>query len=784
MSLPVEELFDRFRQERDAGHPVVVQSPTGSGKSSLVPLWCLTDGAVLVVEPRRVAARALSRRCAQLLDVPLGGRVGYATRGDACFDESTQLLFVTPGVAVSMLGKGRLERFATVILDEFHERRAETDLLLAQARAVGRLDRMVLLSATLETRRLVDEWGFVRLESQGREFPVDVEHFAEDGQRAPEAKGLAQRVERAVVRLEQAEGTVLVFLPGVGEISETAAWLASRHEWEVLPLHGGLSPDQQDRVFAPRVVPLRVVLSTNVAESAVTVPDVVAVIDSGLERRMERDGSLLVLSLGSISQASADQRTGRAGRTAPGRAIRLWHHGQKLRSASPPEVLTDEPTSWVLAALAAGLDPMGLPWLDRPLASSLRRSLESLEEAGLVTEDSWSLEPGLRITRMGLRALEYPMDPLLAALCVRLEDGSAWKDGLALAAALSGRSLLLPRPDAAQMRMRQELSGGSGDAGLLAAAVQADAQAARSAGIHLGAWREAREEFSRLCARMGCEPEGWPSHVQGKALGIGFARILPTCLRMRQGTVGKGAGSQPVWSAPGGRSLRLSQGSLAAQGPAPELMVTLCVHGSQRSDGKLVHTAEAVQGLTRSEVVSEGLGRMEVLEAWKDGEDVWVKVRHYVAGRPVGDSVREATDPALWAQGVARLWLDADLASLRQELSNWWMWKCLQDGAWSAPPGDVRVFLTEQLLLPEILSAQRLPRCPVRLPRPAAVDADALAQAYPDRFSGPDWTVQVQYDVWKGRVELRSLEGKPPVHLERIARPAAWNGWSLSLRLR
>jgi len=197
-----------------------------------------------------------------------------------------------------------------------------------------------------------------------------------------------------------------------------------------------------------------------------------------------------------------------------------------------------------------------------------------------------------------------------------------------------------------------------------------------------------------------------------------------------------------------------------------------------------VHYAEAVHGLTRSEVLGEGLGRMEVLDAWSQEGDVWVKVRHYVAGKPVGDSVREAAQPWLWAQGVAKLWLDADLVALRQELSNWWMWRCLQAGCWLAPPGDVRIFLAEQLQLPEILAMHRPPRCPLRLPRPGAVDPVLLDQAYPAVLAGDGWKAQVQYDVWKGRIELRPLEGKPPVKLDTIVRPLAWNGWGLSVRFK
>ncbi|MEN9354050.1 MAG: hypothetical protein RL318_1375 [Fibrobacterota bacterium] len=774
MSLPVEALAEDFRALR--GQPVLVRSPTGSGKSSLVPLWCLEAGPTLVVEPRRVAARALARRCAELMGEAVGHTVGYATKGDACHGASTRLLFATPGVALSMLGNGALDGWEHLVLDEFHERRAETDLLLAVARHRGELGRVVLLSATLDSHRLESEWGFRALVCEGREHPVTIEHVCESGQREPTAQGLAGRVERCVLRLE-VEGTVLVFLPGVGEISEVAAWLASRQPWEVLPLHGGLTPQAQDRVFAPRGERLRVVLSTNVAESAVTVPDVVAVIDSGLERRIERDGPLPVLALGAISQASADQRAGRAGRTRPGRAIRLWHAGLKLRPAGAPQILLEDPQGWLLQALGAGLEVRDLPWLDRPMASALRQALERLRDAGLVVADEWR-EPGrLVLSALGHQVLALPMDPMLGALCARLTGTAAYRDALALAAALSGRTLLLGRSDAAQIQARQDLSAGGGDVSLLARAVQRT-EGIREAGLHMGAWREAREEFDRLCLRLGCGVDGWPAATQSRTLALELARLFPSNLRIRQKL------SDPVWTAPGGRNLKLSRGSLAFLEPTPEFLLPIAVHGSQRHDGKVVHHAEAAVGFTRAQVLEEGLGRLEVVDAWQEGAVLKVKVRHSLSGKPLGESVRDAEDPMLWAQAVARLVPDADLSLWRGKLGRLWLSHCARGGEWRAPPGEVRHFLAQSLLQPQELAKHHLPHFPARLPTVPEVDELLLREAFPETLAGEGWVVRVEPDVWKGKIELLPLEGKPPVKLDRIERPAAWKGWGLSLRLR
>jgi hypothetical protein len=326
------------------------------------------------------------------------------------------------------------------------------------------------------------------------------------------------------------------------------------------------------------------------------------------------------------------------------------------------------------------------------------------------------------------------------------------------------------------MRVRQDLSGG-GDAALLVRALLRD-EGLREAGIRLGARREAREEFERLCRRLDCPAEGWPARVQERALATELGRRFPSNLRVRQKL------SDPEWGAAGGRTLRLSSGSLLWTGAAPEILLPFAVHGSVRADGKTRHHAEAAAGFTRAEALEEGLGRLEVLDAWQEGAELQVKVRHFLGGKPAGESVRVACDPVLWAQAAARLVPDADLAAWRPRLSRLWLAHCAQAGEWTAPPGDVRHFLAQRLLLPEEFARHHPPAFPARLPTVPAPDEASIARVFPDELRGEGWTLRTEPDVWKGSIELYPLEGKPPVKLDRIARPDAWKGWSLSLRLR
>jgi ATP-dependent helicase HrpB len=316
--LPIEPLRPAFEETLAAG-PVVVSSPTGSGKSTRVPTWC--PAPVLVVEPRRVACRSLAQRVAELEGAILGRQVGYWVRDEKRVTEGTRITFATPGIALRIFGQ--VKRYATVVVDEFHERTLEVDLLLAllASRHVEPSGRLVVMSATLDGDRVAAHLGGQHLAAEGRQFPVEVEHLA-GKTLLPDVAGLEARVAQALAARTDRPGDVLVFLPGKGEI-ESVARALDRFDVEVLPLHGGLSLGEQSRVFEPSRRK-KVVLATNVAETSLTVPGVGGVIDSGLVRRTRyRDGRGF-LTLVPVAMDSAEQRAGRAGRTAPVWLPRSW----------------------------------------------------------------------------------------------------------------------------------------------------------------------------------------------------------------------------------------------------------------------------------------------------------------------------------------------------------------------------------------------------------------------------------------------------------------------------
>ncbi len=423
-----EEILARLPQE-----PLAVTAPTGTGKSTQVPRWCARLGKVLVVEPRRVACRGLAARVAELEGRPLGTRVGYSVRDEHRAGRETRILFATPGVALRLHARDGLEEFDLVILDEFHERRWDTDLLLALLER-SRRRGLVVMSATLEGERVARYLGGTHLHAGGRSYPVK-KIYLPGGNILPERRGLEERVRAALGRVAGEEGDVLVFLPGKGEISGLAAILRKEHPGlEILEMHGGLTLEAQARIFRPGRR-RRVILATNVAETSITVPRITTVIDSGLARQTRYHYGRSYLTLVPIAADSAEQRAGRAGRLAPGTCLRLWSEKARLAPVTPPEIHRESLAGLFLAAAACGVDPRELNFLDPPREYALEDAMEELRTLG-------ALDGEARITERGKTLFGMPLDPPLGNLILEAEKRGCLEDGVDLAAVLStGRPL-------------------------------------------------------------------------------------------------------------------------------------------------------------------------------------------------------------------------------------------------------------------------------------------------------------------------------------------------------
>ncbi|WP_264813403.1 DEAD/DEAH box helicase, partial [Gluconacetobacter sacchari] len=332
----------------------VLVAPPGAGKTTTVPLALLDapwrgDGRIVMLEPRRLAARAAAQRMAALIGEEAGGLVGYRTRLEAAMSDRTRIEVVTEGLMVRrLLSDPTLDGVACVILDEIHERSLDADAALAfcldTQRSLRPDLRLVAMSATMDGAALSTLMGATLIESAGRAFPVTIRHAPRDITHLRELPDAMARAIRAA--LAEHEGDILAFLPGVGEIRRAQTALAGAPA-EILPLYGDMPPGEQDRVLRPRPgAGRRVILATSIAETSLTVPGVRVVVDGGWRRspRLDPGTGLTRLDTVRISRAAATQRAGRAGREAPGVAIRLWSEatGRGMAPHDRPEILDAE----------------------------------------------------------------------------------------------------------------------------------------------------------------------------------------------------------------------------------------------------------------------------------------------------------------------------------------------------------------------------------------------------------------------------------------------------------
>ena len=417
MALPIEAHRETIVSELARAGALILTAPTGSGKSTQTPQFLRGKfpGRLLVLEPRRVAAKSLAARVAQETKTELGAEIGYQVRFESRFGRETPVVFQTYGVFVSQLLRApELPGVGAVLLDEFHERSLDCDLALAWLAALRARRRpelkLVVMSATLDAGPLADYLpGAARVDVPGRLFPVDVRHLPPDAGEGPERAAL--RALQSLAR-EGLDGSVLVFMPGAREIRRALGVFGPycrEHGLELQELHGSMELSAQQRVLEPSEKP-RVIVSTNVAETGLTIPGVTAVIDSGLHRVAGFDSArgINTLYVTRVSRANADQRAGRAGRTAPGRCVRLWPRmdDAALAPSLAPEIARLELAPLMLAAASL---PEPLRWLTPPKEaawSAARRLLESLG----------ALDAAGRASARGRALLRWPADPRVAAV--------------------------------------------------------------------------------------------------------------------------------------------------------------------------------------------------------------------------------------------------------------------------------------------------------------------------------------------------------------------------------
>lgn len=548
--LPIDPLVPEILDALRRSSAVVLEAAPGAGKTTRVPpaLLALGRGHVIVSEPRRLPARLAATRVASERQEQVGHTVGYSVRFDEAVGPATRLVYVTEGVLLRrLLRDPQLLGVDAVVLDEFHERHLASDLCLALLNRLQTTVRpelkLVVMSATLDAEPVARFLaGAVRVQSAGRMFPVEIEHAPK-----PDERPLEKRVVSAVKDLLRAEhaGDILVFLPGAAEIrrsSEALSELAQGTGTLVVPLHGDLPIEAQARAVSP-ADRRKVVLSTNVAESSVTIEGVTAVVDSGLARvaTVSPWTGLPALTLAKISRAAAVQRAGRAGRTAPGRVLRLYLRSdfESRPRHDAPEIERLDLSEAMLILHGSGVsDPRSLAWLSPPPEAALDAAENLLRRVGALNTDG-------RLSAIGRRLLEFPVHPRLGRVLVEAERRGIPRRGCLAVALLSEREIRSrSRADFGAGRQAIDASGPSDILELFERFGEAEnarfrSSALRAANLDPGAVAavdQTRKQLQRIARAAGEMPdtEAETEAALGLALLSGFSDRVAK--RKRSGT--------------------------------------------------------------------------------------------------------------------------------------------------------------------------------------------------------------------------------------------------------
>ena len=517
--LPIDPLLPEIQRQLNDHTRLVIQAAPGAGKTTRVPpalldaTW-LGQQRILMLEPRRLAARAAARRMAQERGEAVGGAIGYRTRLDTQVSTQTRIEVVTEGVLTRMLQQDpSLDGVGAVLFDEFHERSLQADLGLAlclETQGVLREDlRLLVMSATLDGIPIAEHLDAPVLRSEGRSYPVTVQYLP-DGERADRTP--IEAVVRAVLRaLREEAGDVLVFLPGTGEIHRVLEGLqGARLESSIrlCPLYGNLDAAAQDAAIQPSPPGQRkVVLATSIAETSLTIEGVRVVVDAGRMRvpRFDPGSGMTRLVTQRVSRAASEQRCGRAGRTAPGVCYRLWDEQVQagLPAQTAPEILAADlaPLALELARWGAR-EPAELIWLDAPPAGAYGRAMELLQ--GLEALDGQG-----RITAHGRRMAQLPLHPRLAHMVLRGQERGLGGLACGLAALLSEKDILRSAPGQREVDLQRRVE-------LLHAAGKTDAR------LESGACQRVQQVARQLQRSVGVAPHAGSAQATGLLVALAY----------------------------------------------------------------------------------------------------------------------------------------------------------------------------------------------------------------------------------------------------------------------
>ncbi|WP_046005740.1 helicase-related protein [Pseudoalteromonas rubra] len=650
MSLPIEQIKADFCHLLSSGN-VIVAAATGSGKSTQLPVWAAQQGRVLVIQPRRIACTSLAEYVAEQQGSGLGEQIGYAIRFEGQFSPNTQVVFVTPGVALRWYFENRLSDFAIVMLDEFHERRWDMDLLLAMLKQQGE-HRLVVTSATLSAERLVSYLEAPLLTSKGKMFDVEERFLAKDMRAMPSRDNLSDRVKAACeYALHHTRGDILVFLPGKGEIVQCAAQLKALDAL-VVPLFSGCAPDDQ-RLALHQQPRQRIILATNVAETSLTIPNITCVIDSGLERRTHLRNGKTVLGLDAIGRDSAKQRLGRAGRTQEGLCLRLYGQYAPLIERTPPEVQREALTELVLAAGCAtdGID--SLSFIDPLPASSGQKALDLLRKIGALDAQS-------RATELGKRLYPLPVDVELGHLITKMPDNRLRQAMIDAVAVMSVPARVYQLPSSAeQLDALSKALPHSCDLELVIALLRGKAPGIRAEDDAL---REARQFSTQLREAFSLPPLDKAASYDRDALLSAIASVRPDWLYIKKD------------NRRGGFSNGQGEVVPAKESRVPDTCAAMLVLDTYALAGKGVKQATTLATLAApvslSLLTQHAPVDSNLIKAFQQEDEVWVELASTYAGVDLARQHLRATGKHLIPACVKLIEQDQLFAGVFQQVGD------------------------------------------------------------------------------------------------------------------
>ena len=770
----IPDVLDAIRRNRC----LVLVAPPGAGKTTRLPPALVASGLlapehpnVVVLQPRRVAARSVAARIAEENGWTLGEEVGYQVRFERKIGPRTRLRVATEGILNrQVVADPFLEGVGAVVLDEFHERSLHTDLALALLKEVRDSVRddliLVVMSATLEAEPVAAFLGdapIVRVE--GRTFPVAITHRGNDG--APLPDRMARAIAEALDTMPD-RGDVLAFLPGAEEIRRTARLLdpvVHRHDLLVLPLHGSLPSEEQDRALRPSER-RKVVLATNIAETSLTIEGVTTVVDGGLARTASFDAERGVdrLELGRISRASATQRAGRAGRTRPGRCVRLWSDREErgMAEADVAEVHRVDLSGTLLALHAWGhADPSRFGWFERP-------AVERIEAAGRILGMLGTVEDG-RVTEIGRRLLDIPAPPRLGRLLWEANAAGLRREGAALSALLAEKDIV----DRAAPRSRPESHATSDVLVRLDRLAEAEADrfhpGLRDRGIDPASARrvaQARDDFLRIGRRWPDIPPPGPEDAEEILLRLLLVAFPDRVCRRR-------ASDPMAGLMVGGRGVRLEADSVVREG---DLFLALDPRDDGRGSSREARVriaslvrAEWLEELFPGSVVREKSARFDEARQRVVGVHV-VRYRDLV----LEEDPHVALDPWLASKVLAAALAPRGLDFLREQESAA-SWLARFDLLSRAMPEYDWPALDDEAVAELIEAAARGKRSVEEVRRAPWVDLLRGRLSYPQARLLDQEAPEALVVPSGNRVRLRYEAGKPPVLAVRLQELFGWS---------